>query len=121
MSTMDCPHGCVACPTCEESSAARKIRAMQRALESIVVIMSDREKFVLMGPRAAAPVERIARDAPPWLGPLIMLVGCCVTAGGSVDVAVRTGYWGLCSGVAVASVTIFICSLIIFPKGGPDA
>ncbi len=63
VTTMNCPHACVDCSTCENSEAARDIRTMRSALERIITIMTDRQAFVMMGPRAAAGVESVAREA----------------------------------------------------------
>jgi hypothetical protein len=35
MSTMQCPHGCVACTTCEDSAAAKELRALRNIVEEV--------------------------------------------------------------------------------------
>lgn len=68
------------CEQCREYSRARwqiiegpdrptwqqlldRVRELEKALERIVELSSDRERFMMMGPRAFAGAEQIARTA----------------------------------------------------------
>lgn len=59
----------------------------------------------------AETIPKAPWKAPWWMWPLVLVAACCVVAGGSFDVAVRTGYWGVCIGFAVASVVTGIVGL----------
>lgn len=41
MTTMQCPHGSVACTTCQNSAAARELRDLRRVLSAATRLLED--------------------------------------------------------------------------------
>lgn len=77
---------------------------------------SDETPYRTAAADIAESIPKAPWKAPSWLGPLALVIVCCIAAGGSFDVAIRTGYWGVCIGAAVASITLLITGLVILSQ-----